>query len=160
MPPPEAPMPPPAEDMRPRTATPAPSGERPATSPLSAESGSPVAAAKRQPQWEDFCTYCQEYGKGLVPAHFLRQTQGVFDAGELRLTTASAQVHEKLEKLLPVLRTMAGDYAGDPVDVTLSAPTRIHKTEAMLKEEFAAREELQPCMEILDASLARVRPME
>lgn len=122
------------------------------------ESG--TRASTSQPQWEDFCTYCQEHGKGLVPAHFLRQTQGVFDRGTLRLSTSSTSVCERLDRLLPVLRTMAGDYTGGPVDITLDAPTHTHKTEAMLKEEFAAREELQPCIEILNATLHRVRPIE
>lgn len=136
----------------------APQGMAPARDAAPAPTS--ASSLARQPQWEDFCTYCQEHGKGLVPAHFLRQTQGDFDKGALRLSTSSAAVHERLEKLLPVLRTMLGDYAGTPMDVSLEAPTRTHKTEAMLKEEFAAREELKPCMEILDASLTRVRPLE
>lgn len=156
-----------AHEARPETSPPEPTPAAPASQakPALADQGAPpptettFASAVRQPKWEEFCVYCQEHGKGLVPAHFLRQTQGVFDRGVLQLTTSSAAVYERLERLLPVLRTMAGDYSGGPVDVTLEAPTRVHKTEAMLKDEFGAREELKPCMEILDASLSRVRPI-
>lgn len=179
MPPPEAPLSL-LEEMRAEEATPAsaplapsvaarsqvqPTSAQPVQPVQTVSASSPPAAfagtsAVRQPRWEDFCVYCQEHGKGLVPAHFLRQTQGVFDRGTLQLTTSSAAVYERLERLLPVLRTMAEDYSGGPVEATLEAPTRVHKTEAMLKDEYAAREELKPCMEILDASLSRVRPME
>ena len=165
------PVPEPAPKPAPVASPPPPAVPEPTPETRSASApGAPNTAsapgANRSggPTWEDFCTYCADHGKGLVQSFILSQTQGVFSGSgadnELRLSTESGAVYERLERLLPVLRTMAGDYTGVPVEILLSAPTRERKTEAMLKEEFAAREELQPCMEILDASLARVRPLE
>ena len=137
---------------------PAPAATPPAATPAAAPPA-PAPARAVQENWDEFCDYCADHGKGLIPAHLLRQTQGVFQNGHLRLATDSASVYERLEKLVPLLRTMAGDYSGQDMRVALREPERVHKTEAMLKEEFAAREDLKPCLEILDASVTRVRPV-
>ena len=95
-----------------------------------------------------------------MPAHVLRQARGQFEGSVLTLATETDAVYQRLEKALPDLRRMAAEYFAGPVDVWLEAPQRVHKTEAMLKEEFAARDELKPCLEILDATVSRVRPLD
>ncbi len=112
------------------------------------------------PSWEALCDHIVTEGKGLVPAHFLRQAKGTLIHNSLELKCNSLAVFEKLEKLRPIIETISSDYCGFAITITLHKPILKHVPESTLKAEFAAREDMQPCLEILDASISRVRPLE
>ncbi len=134
--------------------------------PPDAVSGIPAAeqppdapGCQTVPDWESFRAWCAEERHDAAPQHLLRQCKGDFDGGTLTLTTAAATLCEHLETCRPALETAAGAFCGRPVRVRIAPPARPPKTDAELREEFAAREELRYCQELLDASIIRVRPV-
>lgn len=138
----------PAGESEERRRTPQPAREE-------ALSHSPPA----EPRWEEFLAHCAAHGQGEVSPQLLRQTKGRFEGAALIIATETGTVYERLEKTLDALRRMAMSHLGRPVEVRIEPPARPHKSETALREEFAAKEELQPCLEILDAAIARVRPL-
>lgn len=111
------------------------------------------------PDWEEFRVWCAEPGRSAAPQHLLRQIKGVFSADTLTLTTDTATLYEHLEQNRTALAAAAKNFCGRPVNVCILPPAHAPKTDAELKEEFAAREELRYCREFLDASIIRVRPV-
>mgnify|MGYP000130252560 CR=1 FL=1 len=55
---------------------------------------------------------------------------------------------------------LASDYSGKAVSVQVSAPERLHKTEAELKKEFASHPVIKSLTETFGASLIRCIPVE
>ena len=86
---------------------------------------------------QEFCRKNQSDVTLSLPA--LTQANGVFSEGVLTLATTSAIQYEQLSapSRLSELERLASDYSGKAVSVQVSAPERLHKTEAELKKEFA-----------------------
>lgn len=61
---------------------------------------------------------------------------------------------------LSELERLASDYSGKAVSVQVSAPERLHKTEAELKKEFASHPVIKSLTETFGASLIRCIPVE
>lgn len=150
-------LPPPPSEPAPTQRAPVSHAQAPAES-ISPPTAPPVPLTN--PQWDACCALYSDKGQSGIPAHVLRQVRGVFDGSLLTLATDTDAVYQRLKNSLPEITRMASDYCKAPVEVQLEAPQRVHKTEAMLKEEFTAREELKPCLELLDASISRVRPLD
>lgn len=113
--------------------------------------------------WMDFVEFCRRNQSGAtlsLPA--LTQANGVFSEGVLRLATTSAIQYEQLSapSRLSELERLASDYSGKPVSVQVSAPERLHKTEAELKKEFASHPVIKSLTETFGASLIRCIPVE
>ena len=89
----------------------------------------------------DFVEFCRKNQSDVtlsLPA--LTQANGVFSEGVLTLATTSAIQYEQLSapSRLSELERLASDYSGKAVSVQVSAPERLHKTEADSKKEFAS----------------------
>lgn len=113
--------------------------------------------------WMDFVNFCRrnQQDNGLsLPA--LTQANGVFSEGLLTLATTSAIQYEQLSapSRLSELERLASDYSGKAVSVQVSAPERLHKTEAELKKEFASHPVIKSLTETFGASLIRCIPVE
>ena len=82
--------------------------------------------------------------------------------GERRIATTSAIQYEQLSapSRLSELERLASDYSGKAVSVQVSAPERLHKTEAELKKEFASHPVIKSLTETFGASLIRCIPVE
>ena len=125
-----------------------------------AESAPDSHNGRAAPDWESFRAWCAEQPHDGAPQHLLRQCKGEFDGGTLTLTTATATLCEHLEKCRQTLETATERFCGRPMQVHIVPPAHAPKTDAELREEFAAREELRYCQEFLDASIIRVRPVK
>ncbi len=116
------------------------------------------------PTWEDFRNYLAEQGKiegkDIIPSHILHQTRGIFSEDTLQLSALSSVCYEKLEQARPILEKLCADFCGGTIKISIENITQTHKPEAVLKQEFAAREDMQDCLNILDASIIRIRPMD
>ncbi len=113
------------------------------------------------PTWEGFCAYLgqQEHAQNILPSHILHQTNGIFNENNLQLEALSGTCYEKLEQALPALNNLCAKYCAKPMQIEIKKHVQNHKPESVLKQEFAAREDMQHCLEILDASIIRVRPI-
>lgn len=143
----------------------------PAESLAPAKDAAPAKSKKKQPStvpapseaWMDFVEFCRRNQSGAtlsLPA--LTQANGVFSEGVLTLATTSAIQYEQLSapSRLSELERLASDYSGKSVSVRVSAPERLHKTEAELKKEFASHPVIKSLTETFGASLIRCIPVE
>ena len=108
----------------------------------------------------DFVEFCRRNQSGAtlsLPA--LTQANGVFSEGVLTLATTSA-IQLSAPSRLSELERLASDYSGKSVSVRVSAPERLHKTEAELKKEFASHPVIKSLTETFGASLIRCIPVE
>ncbi len=113
--------------------------------------------------WMGFVDFCRRNQRDVTlsfPA--LTQANGVFSEGLLTLATTSAIQYEQLSApaRLSELERLASDYSGRPVSVQVSAPERVHKTEAELKKELASHPVIKSLTETFGASLIRCIPVE
>ncbi len=117
-----------------------------------------------KPTWSGFCEYIAEQGKisgkDFLPSHILHQTKGIFSENALQLNALSGACFEKLQQAKPQLQNLCADYCGNQMTINIVKAVKEHKPESLLKQEFAAREDMQDCLEILDASIIRVSPMD
>lgn len=125
------------------TDAPHPLDTAPAKDAVSARSKKKHASTVPAPSeaWMDFVEFCRKNQSDVtlsLPA--LTQANGVFSEGVLTLATTSAIQYEQLSapSRLSELERLASDYSGKAVSVQVSAPERLHKTEAELKKEFAS----------------------
>ena len=125
------------------TDAPHPLDTAPAKDAASARSKKKHASTVPAPSeaWMDFVEFCRKNQSDVtlsLPA--LTQANGVFSEGVLTLATTSAIQYEQLSapSRLSELERLASDYSGKAVSVQVSAPERLHKTEAELKKEFAS----------------------
>ncbi len=143
----------------------------PAESLAPAKDAAPAKPKKKQAStvpapseaWMDFVEFCRRNQSGAtlsLPA--LTQANGVFSEGVLTLATTSTIQYEQLSapSRLSELERLASDYSGKPVSVRVSAPERLHKTEAELKKEFASHPVIKSLTETFGASLIRCIPVE
>ncbi len=103
--------------------------------------------------WEE----AQELLRPVLAEYILRQAQGEFSNGTLRIITKSHTVFEHFQKKHLELEEKLKAFYSSLIKVELVQPTVTFKPESVLIEEFSAREELQECFKILDASLFKVR---
>ena len=127
---------------------------------MASRSASTSASARRaHPTWEDFCAAYPANGAAPVPGHVVRQAKGAFADGVLTLATGSTAVYDKLRQHEAALARLATEFCGAPVRLALAPPANGPATEAMLIQAYGQREELKPCMDILEARLERVVPL-
>ena len=110
----------------------------------------------------DFVEFCRKNQSDVtlsLPA--LTQANGVFSEGVLTLATTSAIQYEQLSapSRLSELERLASDYSGKAVSVQVSAPERLHKTEAELKKNCLPPV-IKSLTETFGASLIRCIPVE
>ena len=147
------------------TDAPHPLDTAPAKDAASARSKKKHASTVPAPSeaWMDFEEFCRKNQSDVtlsLPA--LTQANGVFSEGVLTLATTSAIQYEQLSapSRLSELERLASDYSGKAVSVQVSAPERLHKTEAELKKEFASHPVIKSLTETFGASLIRCIPVE
>lgn len=147
------------------TDAPHPLDTAPAKDAVSAKSKKKHASTVPAPSeaWMDFVEFCRKNQSDVtlsLPA--LTQANGVFSEGVLTLATTSAIQYEQLSapSRLSELERLASDYSGKAVSVQVSAPERLHKTEAELKKEFASHPVIKSLTETFGASLIRCIPVE
>lgn len=109
-----------------------------------------------KPDWRAFCEFCaaeQAAGRPAPPPHLLRGLGVDWQKDVLRLTPKAQTLLHQLEKQRAVLEaSLAGFGAGVPrLELIVPRPPR---GEAELIEEFSKKPELQPCLEVLKASIA------
>ncbi len=130
------------------------------SSPLPDEPEEPKSGSI--PSWEGFLEYCNVHmpaGEGLSSAQ-LRSCQGTFAGNTLELRSRSALLCEQLNagKCPALVQRLAEAYTGGPIEVTISAPEQIRKTEAELKQELADHPIVKLMKQTFDASLVRCIP--
>lgn len=147
------------------TDAPHPLDTAPAKDAVSARSKKKHASTVPAPSeaWMDFVEFCRKNQSDVtlsLPA--LTQANGIFSEGVLTLATTSAIQYEQLSapSRLSELERLASDYSGKAVSVQVSAPERLHKTEAELKKEFASHPVIKSLTETFGASLIRCIPVE
>ncbi len=102
-------------------------------------------------------TEAQEALRTVLADYILRQAQGEFTGTTLCISTKSHTVFENFYKKQGQLEEALEKFYACPIVVKLQKPTTVFKPETVLIEEFSAREELQECLKILDASIFKVR---
>lgn len=143
----------------------------PAESLAPAKDAAPAKSKKKQAStvpapseaWMDFVEFCRRnQSDATLSLPALTQANGVFSEGVLTLATTSAIQYEQLSapSRLSELERLASDYSGKSVSVRVSAPERLHKTEAELKKEFASHPVIKSLTETFGASLIRCIPVE
>ncbi len=120
--------------------------------------------ATTQLSWEMFCSFINEQakiaGKEIIPSHILSQAKGEFSTQKLEINVSTNFAYEKLENLRQNLEDLCVKYSNSNLELVIIKPELSFKPEPELIKEFAAREDMQDCLEILDASIIRVRPMD
>ncbi len=115
------------------------------------------------PTWENFTAFMavqsEKDGKDVIPSHILFQTKGTFNNNILQLEAKSGTCFDKLEQARPILQKLCADFCGFEVSLQIELAAQNHKPESVLKQEFADREDMKDCLEILDATIIRVRPV-
>ena len=159
------PRPAPAASRTPVPPRPVAAPAAPAKDAASAKSKKKHASTVPAPSeaWMDFVEFCRKNQSDVtlsLPA--LTQANGVFSEGVLTLATTSAIQYEQLSapSRLSELERLASDNSGKAVSVQVSAPERLHKTEAELKKEFASHPVIKSLTETFGASLIRCIPVE
>lgn len=129
-----------------------------ATSPDSA----PKAAGGSSHDWQNFYAFCvaEQAAARLTLAPYLLRGIGVqWNDGVLRLQPRTETQLNQLEKQSKALYAALAAYGAGDTQVEIIAP-KPHRPEAELIEEFRHKEALQPCFEVLNASLKGCRPIE
>ena len=147
------------------TDAPHPLDTAPAKDAASARSKKKHASTVPAPSeaWRETAAVCRkDESDETVSLPARRQANGVVSEGVLTLATTSAIQYEQLSapSRLSELERLASDYSGKAVSVQVSAPERLHKTEAELKKEFASHPVIKSLTETFGASLIRCIPVE
>ncbi len=112
----------------------------------------PVAT---MPSWQEL----QGALSSVLAEYMLRQAQGEFVGNTMRIATKSHMIFEHFQKKQIELEQILHKVCACPISIELIQPTTTFKPESILIEEFSAREELQECLTILDASIFKVRQL-
>lgn len=147
-------------------ARPAPEPELPSPEPAPPETDAEAKPAARQeagatprespPDWASFCAFCaseHEAGRQAPPLHALRGLDVEWRPEGLRLHAPARELVHQLEKHRAALEAALAAYCGGqapPLDIVAPRPRR---SQNELMAEFSRRPELQPCFELLGASL-------
>ncbi len=108
--------------------------------------------------WEAVREHLATQQPPVIPDIFLQQATGSFEDGALHIHTKSTSVYAKIEHARVALQDALQSVYGN-ISLHIHKPVKTLKTEAVLLEEFNAREDLKDCLEILDASIYKVRPL-
>lgn len=109
-----------------------------------------------KPDWRTFCEFCaaeQAAGRPAPPPHLLRGLGVDWQKDVLRLTPKAQTLLHQLEKQRAVLEASLAAFGAGVPRLELIVP-RPPRGEAELIEEFSKKPELQPCLEVLKASIA------
>ena len=123
------------------------------------EAGPDAGSAPRpdfKPDWQAFCEFCaaeQAAGRPAPPPHLLRGLGVDWQRDVLRLTPKAQTLLHQLEKQRAVLEAALAAFGAGVPRLELIVP-RPPRGEAELIEEFSKKPELQPCLEVLKASIA------
>ena len=123
------------------------------------EAGPDAGSAPRpdfKPDWQAFCEFCaveQAAGRPAPPPHLLRGLGVDWQRDVLRLTPKAQTLLHQLEKQRAVLEAALAAFGAGVPRLKLIVP-RPPRGEAELIEEFSKKPELQPCLEVLKASIA------
>lgn len=132
------------------------------TRPRQAPEAAAGVASGRSPNWQDFYDFCvaEQAASRSVPAPYVLRGIGVdWQGATLRLQPRTETQLHQLEKQANALYAALAAYGAPETQVEIIAP-RPHRPEADLIAEFSRKEELQPCFEVLKASLKGCRPIE
>ncbi|WP_300922155.1 DNA polymerase III subunit gamma/tau [uncultured Desulfovibrio sp.] len=150
-----------------RPAPPAPEPELPSPelpSPATDAGAKPAArqepdASPRSspPDWASFCAFCaaeHEAGRQAPPLHALRGLEVEWRPEGLRLHAPARELVHQLEKHRAALEAALAAYCGGRAPALDIVAPRPRRSQNELMAEFSQRPELQPCFELLGASLA------
>ncbi len=113
----------------------------------------------RQPSWEEIVAHNAAQEPSIVSRIFLQQAHGSFINETLHIQTKSMAVYDAIERARTPLQEALQNICHYGVQIQVHKPKKTFKPEASLVEEFSARAELKDCLEILDASIYKVRPL-
>ncbi|WP_417291891.1 DNA polymerase III subunit gamma/tau [Desulfovibrio porci] len=108
-----------------------------------------------QRDWQAFCEFCaaeQAAGRPAPQPHLLRGLGVDWREDRLRLTPKAQTLLHQLEKQRDTLEAALAAFGVGAPRLELIAP-RPPRGEAELIEEFSKKPELQPCLEVLQASI-------
>lgn len=120
------------------------------------------AAGSASHNWQSFYDFCvaEQAAARLTLAPYLLRGIGVQWNGDvLQLQPRTETQLNQLEKQSKALYAALAAYGAGDTQVEIIAP-KPHRPEAELIEEFRRKEALQPCFEVLNASLKGCRPIE
>ncbi len=132
---------------------PAPSAEQ---QPVQA---SPQPTSSFTPTWEEVVAHISQQKPPLVPSMYLQQVKGHFAQETLHIVTNNTTVYAKIESVRPALEKALHALCHRAICIKMDRPTKQIKPESTLIEEFRAHAQLKDCLEILDASIYKVRPL-
>lgn len=110
-----------------------------------------------QPDWTSFCAFCaaeHEAGRQAPPLHALRGLEVEWRPEGLRLHAPARELVHQLEKHRAALEAALAAYCGGSAPALDIVAPRQRRSQSELMAEFSQRPELQPCFELLGASLA------
>lgn len=142
-----------------RQAAPASRQAAPASRPAYPESR-PAGGSSRN--WQDFYDFCvaEQAAARPAPAPYTLRGIGVQWQGDtLQLQPKTETQLNQLEKQVKALYAALAAFGAADTRVEI-VPPKPHRPEAELIAEFSRKEALQPCLEVLNASLKGCRPIE
>ncbi|GHU91010.1 DNA polymerase III subunit gamma/tau [Deltaproteobacteria bacterium] len=134
----------------------------PATEAASAQvaSASDVASYKPRstnfrPDWEAFCDFCvaeHKVGRPSPPPHLLVDVTADWQGEDLRLTIKSQILYRQMESQRAALLHALAAFGAQCVHLTLTAPPKPRGAHELM-EQFSRHPGLQPCFDVLGATL-------
>ncbi len=118
-----------------------------------------AAQSARQPSWEEIVAFNASQEPPLVADIFFRQVTGTFQDGQLHIYTKSMTAFAAVDRAHMPLQQALQALCHYAVQVHVHRPEKNFKPEVTLVQEFSARADLKDCLEILDASIYKVRPL-
>lgn len=152
-------------DLRPAPSAPEPEAPLPEPAAPETDAGPEPAPAQGagavppgfQPDWTSFCAFCaseHEAGRQAPPLHALRGLDVEWRPEGLRLHAPARELVHQLEKHRAALEAALATYCGGRAPALDIVAPRPRRSQGELMAEFSQRPELQPCFELLGASLA------
>ncbi len=117
------------------------------------------APSARQPSWEEIVAFNASQEPPLVADIFFRQVTGNFQDGQLHIYTKSMTAYAAVDRAQAALQQALQGLCQFAVQLQVHKPEKSFKPEVTLVQEFSARADLKDCLEILDASIYKVRPL-
>ncbi len=124
-----------------------------------AQPSSRDAQSARQPSWEEIVAFNASQEPPLVADIFFRQVTGTFQDGQLHIYTKSMTAYAAVDRAQAALQQALQGLCQYAVQLQVHKPEKSFKPEVTLVQEFSARADLKDCLEILDASIYKVRPL-
>ncbi len=131
--------------------------------PSLADAGGADADAPPATPWTAFCAYCasaRTEADTLPPQPLLKQLCATLTEHECHLSCTSSTQYTQLNKCKSSLERLLRDFHHNDMTLRISNNSTPHKSESQHIKEFAQKEELQPCLKILHASITRCTPLK